>query len=102
MNDTIDLELNLPVIKGTLTACFELDEDLLWEDFKKEFPQHANERWMIWMLEDYKEFKNNSARKYYKPDWYIIYCTLLRQNGFVESILSKKRIQINEKTTMDF
>jgi len=31
-----------------------------------------------------------------------LYCTPLRQNGLVESILSKMRIHINEKTTMDF
>ncbi len=32
----------------------------------------------------------------------VLYCTPLRQNGLVESILSKMRILINEKTTMDF
>jgi 5-methylthioribose kinase len=31
----------------------------------------------------------------------IVYCPPLRQNGLVESILSKMRIYINEKTTMD-
>ncbi len=31
-----------------------------------------------------------------------VYCSPLRQNGLLESILSKMRIQINEKTTMDF
>jgi hypothetical protein len=31
-----------------------------------------------------------------------LYCTPLGQNGLLESILSKMRIHINEKTTMDF